>query len=196
MTACSERFSRAEVERLVVHDRIFTRMLGAVLPEHPRTDELHDVLDIGSGSGGWLLGVAGCFPGIASLCGVDVNVAMVNFARELARTQQLQDRVAFRQMDALHPLQFGDSSFDLVHQRFATSWIRSDCAMCRRSNIPLSIVLAPQKDSISPMIGRAFFKILSPFCENIRACRIHILHFIRECWPICNALALVRFPAP
>jgi ubiquinone/menaquinone biosynthesis C-methylase UbiE len=119
-----ERAGQEELDRLIIHDRIFTAALGGILPEQANPAGFQSLLDVGCGPGSWLLETARAYPTISRLCGVDINERMINFAISQASALQLNERVEFRVMDALGPLDFPAESFDLVNQRFATSWLR------------------------------------------------------------------------
>jgi ubiquinone/menaquinone biosynthesis C-methylase UbiE len=83
------------------------------------------VLDVGSGTGGWLIETARAYPTIEQLVGVDVSNKMTTYARARAEAEHLSERVQFQTMDALRLLEFPPASFDLVNQRAATSWLRT-----------------------------------------------------------------------
>lgn len=119
-----DRSSQEELERLLIHDRMFTAGLGGILPEQTDPARFQSVLDVGCGPGGWLLEVASAYPTIARLCGVDISEKMLNFGSSQAEKLQLNTRVEFHEMDALRSLDFPAESFDLINQRFATSWLR------------------------------------------------------------------------
>jgi ubiquinone/menaquinone biosynthesis C-methylase UbiE len=98
--------------------------MGGVLPEQPDPTHFTQVLDIGCGTGGWLLETARRYPQTSLLVGVDINERTLAYARMRAEVERLDDRVQFRQMDALRPLNFPENSFDLVNQRLADSYLR------------------------------------------------------------------------
>jgi ubiquinone/menaquinone biosynthesis C-methylase UbiE len=85
---------------------------------------LHNILDLGSGPGGWSLDVTFALPD-SKVEGVDISRTMVDYARARARTQQLSN-VSFNIMDITRPLQFPDASFDLVNARFLFSVLKRD----------------------------------------------------------------------
>ncbi|HEU5376949.1 MAG TPA: class I SAM-dependent methyltransferase [Ktedonobacteraceae bacterium] len=114
-----------ELKRLQLQDHMITVGMGGVLPELPDPARFQRVLDIGCGSGDWLLETARTYPTISQLIGVDVNPKMVNYARGRAKALSLDGRVAFYRMDAMRRLEFPDASFDLVNERFGASWLRN-----------------------------------------------------------------------
>ncbi|HEU5376906.1 MAG TPA: class I SAM-dependent methyltransferase, partial [Ktedonobacteraceae bacterium] len=114
-----------ELKRLQLQDHMITVGMGGVLPEMPDPARFQRVLDIGCGSGDWLLETARTYPTISQLIGVDVNPKMVNYARGRVQALSLDGRVAFHQMDAMRRLEFPDASFDLVNERFGASWLRN-----------------------------------------------------------------------
>jgi ubiquinone/menaquinone biosynthesis C-methylase UbiE len=104
---------------------MFTSAMGGVLPEQPDPTRFQRVLDIGCGPGGWLLAMAKTYPTMSLLVGVDINDKMLNCARAQAKTLQVDDRVEFHNMDGLRPLGFPAEHFDLINERFGTSWLRT-----------------------------------------------------------------------
>jgi len=119
------RADEEELHRLRVHDKMFTSRMGGVLPEQSGPVIFRRVLDVGCGSGGWLLDVARQYPDISLLVGVDASSMMVEYARSQAAACQLSDRVEFHVMDALRILEFPDDYFCLVNQRAGMSWLRT-----------------------------------------------------------------------
>lgn len=120
-----ERSMEEELNRLQVQDRLVTAIMGGVLPEQPGPITFRRVLDVGCGTGDWLIEVAKTYPDISLLVGVDTNERAIAYARGQAAAQQLSDRVEFHIMDALGMLEFPIDYFDLVNQRFAWSFLRT-----------------------------------------------------------------------
>lgn len=119
------RSNDAELNRLQIHDQLFNAGMGGVLPEQPDTTAIQRVLDVGCGTGGWLIEAAKTYPTMSQLIGVDVSNKMLDYAQAQARALQVEDRVEFHQMDSLRMLDFPDKYFDLVNERFAMSWLRT-----------------------------------------------------------------------
>jgi ubiquinone/menaquinone biosynthesis C-methylase UbiE len=119
-----DRGNIEELERLEDQDRMLTAGMGGVLPEVADPVLLRRVLDVGCGTGGWLMEMARTYPTIERLVGVDISGKTLTYARAQADVQQLAGRVEFRTMDALRVLVFPTSSFDLVNQRLGASWLR------------------------------------------------------------------------
>jgi len=119
-----DRSNLDEIARLLIADEMVTRGMGGVLPEQADPAHFQSVLDVGSGIGGWLIALAKQYPTIKRLVGIDISAKMVEYAREQAVAQGVGDRVEFAVMDALRLLEFPDSSFDLVNQRFGMSYLR------------------------------------------------------------------------
>ncbi len=120
-----DRRSKPERERVTLQDQMITRMMGGVLPEQEDPTIFHRVLDVGCGTGNWLVEAAKSYPSITTLVGVDVSIRMVDFARELAKEQGVSDRVDFHVMDALRMIEFPPNYFDLVNQRMGWSYLRT-----------------------------------------------------------------------
>lgn len=119
------RSHRDELTRLQEQDRMLTRGMGGVLPDQPDPTVFHDVLDVGCGTGGWLIEAARAFPDIARLIGIDVSERMVAYASAQASAQQVDERVQFQTMDVLRLLDFPEGNFDLVNERLGASYIRT-----------------------------------------------------------------------
>ncbi|HLZ62105.1 MAG TPA: class I SAM-dependent methyltransferase [Ktedonosporobacter sp.] len=120
-----DRSSQDEMTRLRIQDQMLTTAMGGVLPEQADPPLFRRVLDVGCGTGGWLIEVAKAYPNISLLIGVDASRKMVDYARSQAEALGVSDRVEFHVMDALLILAFPDNYFDLVNQRCAGSWIRT-----------------------------------------------------------------------
>ncbi len=111
----------AEMARLMNQDRIITKNMGGLFPEQFDLSRVSDVLDIGCGPGGWVLDVAYMYPTM-HVVGIDVSRLMVEYAHAQAKVQGLK-KVSFKVMDARKPLEFPDSSFDLVNARFISGFM-------------------------------------------------------------------------
>jgi ubiquinone/menaquinone biosynthesis C-methylase UbiE len=120
-----DRSNKEELNRLRLQDDMLTASMGGVLPEQSVPTIFQRVLDVGCGSGGWLIKAAQTYPEMSLLVGVDASTKMIEYARVQAEAQQISDRVQFRTMDALRMLEFPPASFDLVNQRFGTSYLRT-----------------------------------------------------------------------
>jgi ubiquinone/menaquinone biosynthesis C-methylase UbiE len=120
-----DRSNKQELNRLLVQDQMLTAGMGGVLPEQPNPTRFRRMLDVGCGTGGWLIEVAKAYSNISLLVGIDVSARMLDFAREQAEAQQVSSRVEFHLMDALRVLEFPDNSFDLVNQRLGVSYLRT-----------------------------------------------------------------------
>jgi ubiquinone/menaquinone biosynthesis C-methylase UbiE len=119
-----DRSNLEEMTRLEIQDSMLTAGMGGVLPELTDAGLLRRVLDVGCGTGGWLMETAKTYPTLEKLVGGDISGTMVEYARAQAKALQLSGRVQFQTMDALRVLEFPAASFDLVNQRLGASWIR------------------------------------------------------------------------
>lgn len=118
-----DRSSREEMHRLDIQDRMMTKSQGGVLEDELNPTRLRRVLDVGCGTGDWLVETARTYPMIKQLVGVDISDKMLAYAQE--KVQDLDKRVRFQTMDALRLLEFREANFDLVNQRAAASWLRT-----------------------------------------------------------------------
>lgn len=117
------RNSEKELLRLTAQDSSVTVSMGGTLPEQSDPMDIHSVLDVGCGTGGWIIEAARRYPHM-SLVGIDISRRMIEYARAQAQEAQVADRVEFRVMDALQALEFPDNSFGLVNIRFGSSFVR------------------------------------------------------------------------
>src|SRR5215470_18271150 len=99
-----DRGNLDEMTRLEVQDKMQTAGMGGVLPELADPTILRRVLDVGCGTGGWLRETTKAYPSIEKLAGVDISLKMITHARTQAETEQLNERLEFRTMDALRML--------------------------------------------------------------------------------------------
>jgi len=120
-----DRESVDEMTRLSLQDKMLTTGMGGVLPELADPGQLRRVLDVGCGTGGWLIETAQTYPTIERLVGVDISDQMCSCSSAVAEVAHLDTRVQFQTMDALRILDFPDASFDLVNQRLGFSWLRT-----------------------------------------------------------------------
>src|SRR5690348_3565011 len=120
-----DRDNQEEMKRLEIQDHMLTAGMDGALSELADPTVLRSVLDVGCGTGGWLMEIASTYPTIKKLVGADISGKMLDYARAKAEAQQLDKRVQFKTMDALRVLEFPDASFDLVNQRFGVSWLRT-----------------------------------------------------------------------
>jgi SAM-dependent methyltransferase len=115
--------SAAEMSRVLSQDRLLTQQMGGLLAEQDpaRLTALTTVLDVACGPGGWVLDMAFAYPQ-AQIIGFDISEPMVRYARTQAR-ELGSANVDFRVMDATKPLDFPDSSFDLVNARLVSTFM-------------------------------------------------------------------------
>jgi ubiquinone/menaquinone biosynthesis C-methylase UbiE len=123
--AVRDRANPDELTRLRLQDDLVTAEMGGPLPEQANADKFRRILDVGCGTGGWLIEAAKTYPNITRLVGVDVNTYLIDYARKQAEEEGVSDRVEFQVMDALLILEFPRGYFDLVNLRFGTSFMRT-----------------------------------------------------------------------
>jgi ubiquinone/menaquinone biosynthesis C-methylase UbiE len=120
-----DRSGEEELSRLQLQDGMLTRSMGGALPEQIDPTLFRHVLDVGCGTGGWLIEVARAYPTIQRLVGIDVSQKMISYALAQAHKQGFGNRIEFYVMDALRLLDFPASSFDLINQRLGASYLRT-----------------------------------------------------------------------
>ncbi len=118
-----DRSNEDELARLRIQDQALTASMGGVLPEITDSNSLRRVLDVGCGSGSWVIEAARTYPTM-SLIGVDISAHMIEYARTQATAMGVAERVEFRVMDALRMLEFPASYFDLANLRLSASFMR------------------------------------------------------------------------
>jgi SAM-dependent methyltransferase len=127
--------SPTEMARLIELDRYITKAIGGPLSGAPSPASLRQVLDLACGPGGWVLDVSFALPD-AEVAGVDISKTMTDYARARARSQGITN-ASFGVMDITKPLDFADSSFDLVNARALIAVLRKEnwqpfIAECKR----------------------------------------------------------------
>jgi ubiquinone/menaquinone biosynthesis C-methylase UbiE len=119
-----DRKNKKELTRLVIQDQMVTRSMGGVLPEQADSAIFGRVLDVACGVGSWAIEAAQTYPTM-SLVAIDISQRMIEYACTQANAYQVSDRVEFRVMDALRPLEFPADCFDLVNLRLGVSFLRT-----------------------------------------------------------------------
>jgi len=107
--------SAAEMARLMDFDRYLTKAMGGPMEERTDYSNIHRILDIACGPGGWVLDLAFEHPEI-EVFGIDINRSAISYAQSQAEAQGM-DNAAFRSMNAVETLDFPDEYFDLVNAR-------------------------------------------------------------------------------
>lgn len=119
------RLDEAELYRLQIQHQLLTTGMGGLLPEQGDLTRFSRMLDVGCGTGDWLLDLASTCPQISELVGIDIDSSALRYAAKQAESRQQNQRVRFHFLDALGSLHWPEErSFDLVNQRFGASWIR------------------------------------------------------------------------
>jgi len=120
-----DRSSDDERKRVQIQDAVYTRRMGGVLPEQTEPIHFRRVVDVGCGTGIWLIELAKAYPEIELLIGADISIHMIEYARKQAKAEGVDDRVEFHVMDALRMIEFPRHYFDLVNQRLGMSYLRT-----------------------------------------------------------------------
>src|SRR5579859_1944229 len=87
-----DRSNQDEMARLKVLDKLLTTGMGGVLPELDDSTllGLERVLDVGCGTGGWLIEAAKTYPQIGKLIGADISSTITTYARAQAEENRLE----------------------------------------------------------------------------------------------------------
>ncbi len=104
-------------------DRLLTKAMAGLFPADADPSTMHNILDIASGPGGWVLDVASAYPHIA-VTGVDISHLMAAYAQSQAQVRGV-DNAYFKIMNVLEPLDFADNAFDLVNVRFISAFMHT-----------------------------------------------------------------------
>lgn len=108
--------SATEMARLMKQDQLITRGMGGIFAERPDLADVHDMLDVACGPGGWVLDVAFHYPRV-KVVGVDISRLVIEYAHAQAWSRGLEN-ASFQVMNVLKGLDFPDNSFDVVNARF------------------------------------------------------------------------------
>ena len=161
----------AEMARLMIQDRVITRAMGGVLPEQSDLSQVHRVLDIACGPGGWLLEMVTLHPHLQGV-GVDISQLMIAYAANLAASQGLPN-VDFQVMDVTQELKFPNNSFDFVNGRILTGFLYThqwaallqECArimqsggIIRLTEVEWGFTNSAALDTLSEYTARAFHR--------------------------------------
>jgi ubiquinone/menaquinone biosynthesis C-methylase UbiE len=104
----------AEMARLLDQDLLVTRRVSGLLPPDVLPEQIHDVLDVGCGPGGWVREVARVYPHLA-VTGIDNSALVIEYAAARVRVDGLTN-AHFTRMD-FQTLAFPGESFDVVNAR-------------------------------------------------------------------------------
>jgi ubiquinone/menaquinone biosynthesis C-methylase UbiE len=175
-----DRSNEEEMNRLRIQDQMITTAMGGVLPEQANRERFHRILDVGCGSGSWIIEAAQAYPDM-SLYGVDISIRMVEYAREQAAAQGVADRVKFQMMDALRMLEFPNNYFDLTNLRFSVSFMRKwdwpkMLSELQRVTRPGGVVRVTELD----MIHQSNSPALTRLCEMFQCALARAGHLFEE----------------
>ncbi len=169
-----ERGDEKTLAQLHSQDQMMTADMGGVLPEQPDPAVFEHVLDVGCGTGGWLIEAAQTYPTMSKLTGIDINGQLISYASEQAAAQHVDDRVRFRVMDALRLLDLPSASFDLVNLRLGVSYLRvwdwplllSEFRRVSRVGGVIRITEADMLETTSPALNRFNDLLLRAFHQS------------------------------
>lgn len=165
--------SPTEMVRLINQDRAVTQAMGGPLVGIANPLSLRNILDLGSGPGGWALDAAFALPN-AEVEGVDVSRTMVDYANARARTRQLSN-ASFGVMDLAQSLDFPDASFDLVNGRYLFPVLKRNAwspflSECTRVLRPGGILRLSESLNFGHTNSAAFNRlgslIMQAFCQD------------------------------
>jgi ubiquinone/menaquinone biosynthesis C-methylase UbiE len=140
-----------EMVRLLRQAALVTTEMGGALPEQTDPAALSHVLDLACGPGEWVREAARSYPHLERVVGVDRSRRMVEYANVQAEAEGART-VSFRVMDITQPLDFEDSSFDLINGRFLLSFMKREqwpllLAECHRLLRPGGVVRITEQES-------------------------------------------------
>ena len=166
--------SGAELARVIELERVLTRGMGGLLPEHPDPSALlapfHRVLDVACGPGGWSLDLVQAYPHL-QVEGFDIDPRMIDYANSQARVAGL-DNASFQVMNAASPLDFPDNYFDLVNARYLAvipiDVYERTVREIARITRPGGIIRLTENEQYSISNGPAFEKLSGMFLQAIK----------------------------
>lgn len=200
-----------EAARLHIQDGLITRAMGGVLPEQQQPSRFQEILDIGCGTGDWLIELASTVPPPSLLVGIDVNKPMLAYAATQAEARQVSDQIQWREMDALRSLDFLTETFALVNLRCGLSFVRTwdwpkllrECqrvckagGVIRITDVDLRVKNAsPALNQLFDLIVEAFYRAghfftpegdgvisqLAPLLERAGLQNVETRVYVREC---------------
>jgi SAM-dependent methyltransferase len=158
--------SAIEMVRLRKQDRLLTEKMGGLFQAAIDLSQIHDILDLACGPGGWVFDVAFTYPK-KQVVGVDVSKTLTEYARADAKVQLL-DNATFEVMDILQPLDFLDNTFDLVNARTIAGFMLTHAwptllQECNRILRPGGVLRLTETDRWGTTNGPAFER-LSDLC--------------------------------
>jgi ubiquinone/menaquinone biosynthesis C-methylase UbiE len=136
--------SEAEMGRLLDQDLLLNRTMEGLFPQQFDLSNVHRILDVACGPGGWALEVAFEYPDI-EVVGIDISRLMIAYANMRAKTQGLDDKAIFKVMDVRKPLDFPDNYFDVVNARYLSGFMHREAwapllAECMRITRPGGVI--------------------------------------------------------
>ena len=185
--------SGAETARLIDQDRLVTEAMQSLFPPQVDPSNIHHVLDIACGPGGWVRDVAFNHPEIEAV-GVDINRTMIDYARDMAKVRKL-DNATYQVMNALEPLRFPDNAFDFVNARFLVGFMPPSSwpvlmQECLRITRPGGIIRLTECDDMGTTNSAAYEKLA---VMSIRAMQITGRAFTPEGRSLGLTILLGRF---
>ncbi len=166
--------SEAELARLVEQERVISKALGGLLPEHADqaafVAPMQRVLDVTCGSGGWVLGMAQTYPHL-QVMGFDIDANMISYATTQAQVGKLE-HASFRVMNALDPLDYPDNFFDLVNARYLSvirrpAWPQVTQELFRITR-PGGFIRLTETEDVSVTTSPAFEKMMVIVLQAIK----------------------------
>ncbi len=198
---------KAEFLRLALQSRMITTAMGGVLPEQSDPGSFRHVLDIGCGTGGWIVEAVQAYPEMNAV-GIDINPLMVEYSRTQAEAQGLESRIEFRVMDALKKLEFPDNSFDLINLRFGISFVRTwewPALLLEMQRVvrPGGIIRLTECESGSKNMSqaltqlddlgtRALYQAGHLFAQERAGLTSHLADLLTKCW--CEGVQVKSYP--
>lgn len=139
-----------EMDRLTEQSKLFTQYIG-LHPAQIQLAEGQTVLDIGCGTGQWVLDIARENPR-CKIVGLDISQRMVAFASTRAQIYRIPN-ARFELGDACQVMPYPDRSFDMIHARFITFFQTSSTwpvflAECHRLLRPGGVMCSTEAENL------------------------------------------------
>ena len=153
----------SEMGRLIGQDSLLTKQMGPFfqIPQS-HLSNIHVVLDVACGPGGWVLDLARTYPSL-KVVGIDISERMIADAQAQAQAEGIPN-AQFRVMNVLTALDFPDDTFDLVNTRFLVGFMPKDAwySLVRefaRITRPGGILQSTEGDTSSVVEGAAIIQL-------------------------------------
>ncbi|HTK08580.1 MAG TPA: class I SAM-dependent methyltransferase [Ktedonobacteraceae bacterium] len=115
--------SGAEIARQMSQEPLLLQAMGGLFSEKADLSDVHYLLDVYCGPGGWALEMAFYHPNI-EIIAIDTNRHNIEYAQAQAKVQGLSN-VHFICVNPVWELDFPDDTFDIINARFISAFLQT-----------------------------------------------------------------------